>query len=62
MSFRINNSKEGKAPPVHPVSPSSPSSPPPQKVAPVPRTIIIFDKKENKFKIINEADKHKYIT
>lgn len=64
MSFRISNPKGGwmgkegvpLPPPSSGVSPSSsvPSS--------VPKTIIIFDKKENRYKIINENDKHKYIT
>jgi hypothetical protein len=67
MSFRISNPKGGgmgkEGVPLPPPSSGASSTPPSSSVpSSVPKTIIIFDKKENRYKIINENDKHKYIT
>ena len=65
MSFRISNPKGGgmgkEGAPLPPPSSGVSSTPSPPSSS-VPKTIIIFDKKENRYKIINENDKHKYIT
>lgn len=63
MSFRISNPKGGGVGKEGALPSSGASFIPPQTPpSSVPKTIIIFDKKENRYKIINENDKHKYIT